>query len=379
MGVFSVGVNAAKLENKPYFVKVSASLESKYSADTYPMTTSYGVLEFDPNDGEVSTYTTYEFHHSTLEDYARNWLYVSVFNQDSTAIVSAGDKASIRLENVYFSFLLQGADGETGAPWYGYDYYNSAPDHFYARVEYVDGTIDYWDYSIESKPGTFHYNVVATGIPEKDVQSVVFTFGQTLDYNGWDESVGMNYWRVHAYLGEYGGDGKYNLTITQPSEEATLLSGILDSVKDGFDKLDKKLGGLLDAITNLPAKLWGLIEDGLKSLFVPDEEYLVSMKDRWDLLLSEKLGAVYQVVNITLESWENINASDQKNTILIPATTLDLPDNTSFSFGGMSVKIVPDNFEFLADTCKVVSGVILTIMFINGLRKRYDEIMGVEQ
>lgn len=196
-----------------------------------------------------------------------------------------------------------------------------------------------------------------------DLQKVIFTcnYKPKREFGITGSQALMFYWQNNA-------TSSPAPLVKVSTEEAGLLKGLLGKVQ-----------AIFDSIADLPNKLWSAIENGLKSLFVPSEEYMVQFKEKTDLLLEEKLGAVYQVVDITLNSWDSIKTADEQNTISFPQTTISVGSNENFSFGGYDVQIVPNGFEGIASTLKVVVGIVCTILFVNGLRKRYDEIMGVEQ
>lgn len=50
-----------------------------------------------------------------------------------------------------------------------------------------------------------------------------------------------------------------------------------------------------------------------------------------------------------------------------------------FTFGGYDVQIVPTGFDFIVNILKTVIGIVCTILCVNALRKKYDEVMGVVQ
>lgn len=257
-----------------------------------------------------------------------------------------------------------------------------------ARIVYADGNSDTVEctYGFNQLNNTFYLESVNLK-PSRDVIRFEITLKQNLFTSNVGTSSDPAYGFSKPIDWEYGAfEGKpLIIDVSASSEESGILSGMLgwiqnlfNKVSSGFDNLITGISNVFQAIADLPSKIWQFIENGLKSLFVPDAEYITGYKDRWEQLLSEKLGAVYQVVNITFESWDRITASDQTNTINIPQVSIPL-GNSSFSFGGQDVPIVPEGFDWLATTIKTLLGGLCTILFINGLRKRYDEIMGVEQ
>lgn len=239
------------------------------------------------------------------------------------------------------------------------------------KLVYSDGTQGaniVSDFTYNFNPSTDTYSLYGNFKPDKDVYKIVFYlsdyFHPYRDY-GITSSTRMN---LSAYFGTYyeADNRPLQLDITVQSEEAGLLGGILGWIQNIFD-----------SITELPAKLWGMIENGLKSLFVPSEEYMSGYSDKWDELLASRFGAVYQVCDIVIDSWDNIMSADERNIIDIPVVTIPLGDS-SFTFGGYDVQIVPAGFETLVEAVKLIAGIVCTYLFINGLLKRYDELMGVE-
>lgn len=364
-GVFSVSVNAETLDNESYHLY---SVSYLVLGNAYR---NYGALSYTPGDGVVDTFEqqlTFTQGEYNSVGSVNNVVFHYLANDNGTALLEGGLKSTVKLENVYNSFLAYCSQcGMVG----------------YMRSVYsVLAEVTYTDNSVENLGADYVCNDIDLDItfnftPSKDVQKIMFRVYSSIDIDS--HASHMSTFALKSYLGEYDGDDKYNLTIKQPSEEAGLLSGILGALTSGFSGLMDKLTDVFNSIAELPSKIWEFIENGLKSLFVPDEQYIVDMRSRWETMFEEKYGAVWQVVDITFESWDNINANDLKNSIDVPEVSIPLPDGESFSFGGENVKVVPDGFEAITVICKTVTGAFCTLMFINGLRKRYDEVMAVEQ
>ena len=154
---------------------------------------------------------------------------------------------------------------------------------------------------------------------------------------------------------------------------------IIANDNENAEKTHDFLENIFKSLGELPGKIWQYISDGLKSLFVPDEQEMVAYKDKWDELLAERFGAVYQAASLIVDSWSDVQESTQTHTIDMPEVTIPLPEGNKFSFGGFAVQIVPSGFNPLVISVKSAIGIVCTFLFINGLRKRYDEVMGVEQ
>lgn len=289
---------------------------------------------------------------------------------DASYILEKGKSYKINLSNFYFSTLVQ----QTNSNFYA----NQIGDIKVIAIA-NDGTqYTVVNYNTSQSNNDYINNTNSFDLsfdfePQKPIKSFLVIVN-TMPYSV--KNTGSNYVvPIRSYLGEWNEDNKFSFSLEVESQEAGLLKGViqwLQNIKNGITDL-------FDSITELPSKIWSFIENGLKSLFVPSEEFIVDFKDRMSDMLAEKLGAVYQVLDITLGSWDRITANDNTNTIQFPKATINLPNNETFSFGGYTVQIVPIGFEFIATALKTIVGIVCTILFVNGLRKRYDEIMGVEQ
>lgn len=309
--------------------------------------------------------------------YDWSYFYASyvVKNDDNTPLFEAGDKSRLELNNFTFDFRWTPSTS-TSTVYHVYE-----PSFVEVYVYYKDGSFDIYDLD---GYGVYTANYAQSSIsfefqPEKDVTKVMFDC--VFEPSEWS-------WFVHGaqyYLKLSYGNSSMSITQETESKEAGLLSGLLEWVKDIGGKVSDMAGTVSSGFANigtwfaeLPGKIWGVFEDGIKGLFVPSEESMANMSDKWDELLSDRFGAVYQVCSIVTESWSGIMSADETNTITVPEVCISLPGGSDFSFGGQEVKIVPDGFAWLASSVKMVVGMVCTYTFINGMLRRYDELMGVE-
>lgn len=328
--------------------------------------------------------------------------YTNIFRidkEDDSVLFEKGRNVKISFDNVYYSLLFS-AYWDVGSTMEQRYFYVDTPSNIKAVVKYVDGTDVQITEGISFKRvGTSkNLNISFEFEPQEDVTKIFF-YLQNSAQSIIDvvPQTARGGYQVTMYSGEFSGDDKYQYSFEVSSEEAGLLKSIINWIKSIIDaitqlpeKIWEKISGAFQTIfdfleniyayiINIPSEIWSFIEEGLQKLFVPSESYIMEFKSDIDTLLAEKFGAVYQVVNITLESWDEVLASDETNIVSMPRVTIPLPDNNSFSFGGFDVTIVPSGFEFLATIVKSLVGIICTLLFINGLRNKYDEVMGVEK
>lgn len=143
-----------------------------------------------------------------------------------------------------------------------------------------------------------------------------------------------------------------------------------------FDESERSLlASIKEGITSLPEKIWEKISTGLKELFIPSEEDLTAIKDSFDTLLSERFGALYEVGGIISDFAESFEFTELKDTIELPVISLDFREAT-WEFGGYTVDVVPDNFDFLVDMLKTLISICCIALFINAMKHKYDKLVG---
>jgi len=171
-----------------------------------------------------------------------------------------------------------------------------------------------------------------------------------------------------------------DIVVTKISSNGLLngLIGLVRNIVSGITELPTKIAnsikGFFDNIVNAVVNLGNTILDGIKSLFIPSEEDITNMKDKWDTLLSDRFGALYQVASV-IADYASSFTEQSKNTITFPSISIPLAGST-FEFGGWEVKVVPEGFDIIFDTLKMITSILATFLFINGLKNRFDKIMG---
>lgn len=310
--------------------------------------------------------------------------YIFTLTDDTDYILFEGGKTyDLRIDNLHLDYYLQFEDG---AIWY------DDPSKYVTQslyMHFTDGTKQAVQLSISYNDKSDSFNLTGTFAPDKDVKSMYFEVarlgGLYIDSDPFLSARRGQY----AYLyGFYGAQQNFSLKITniEESKETGLLrglsdklTGLWDSVTNGFENLSNGITNVVNSIIELPVKIWEKISEGLKSLFVPTENDMVAYKDKWEELLSSRFGAVYEVGNIMTESWDSVMNADQTDSIEFPSATINLPDGNEFTFGGYTVQVVPNGFSYIIVAVKSIVAIVCTVAFVNGMRKRYDEVMGVEQ
>ena len=317
VGLFSITAHAEESIQENYTILQQGTFSYNYEQTKY----SLDYLEFDlENKQSKETLTNSQgwLTNNSLYYGGAYWQDYKIFNTDKSYIMQKGETYKVKLNQFYFSAYVQA----------NVSYYVRNPSEVVGWVIYNDNTTESIEveYTHVTNSPLIDFNFTFT--PSKDVQA--FEIRVKASTRNTEPQA-----NAHAGLTSYygfNGDSTYQYIVDIQSEEAGLLQGVINKLTSGFSALGEKLSSVVTSITELPQKLWNLMSDGLKSLFVPSEESMTEYKDKWDTLLSERLGAVYQVVNITLESWDEVMQAGETDTIdLIATTSTSKPSGTIFT------------------------------------------------
>lgn len=145
----------------------------------------------------------------------------------------------------------------------------------------------------------------------------------------------------------------------------------ITNIENNTINIENNTKGIWDSIVGLP----GAIMDGIIGLFVPDEGFWDEYYAKYDLLLSENLGFLYESFHLLYELYENVMSSaSSMNTVEVPYFSYDF-SGTTFEFGGWEVNLVPEGMEILQDICRSISSIIMIIMIVNFGIRMYDKIL----
>lgn len=145
-------------------------------------------------------------------------------------------------------------------------------------------------------------------------------------------------------------------------DDSGLLKGIIGWVKNIFN-----------AIKELPSKIVNGITDAIKSLFIPSEQSFTEIKDKFEALLADRFGAAYDAVDIIDDFTNSFVYTDTQALVSFPSVTVNLA-GTQFTFGGWEISVIPQGFQGLVDTLKLVINIVCTVAFVMACKKRYEGV-----
>lgn len=131
---------------------------------------------------------------------------------------------------------------------------------------------------------------------------------------------------------------------------------------------------ILETLKELPSQIVLNIEESLINLFVPDNQAIIDMQEDWNNLLADRFGALYQVGDLVSDFADAFNESEQK-TVTLPSVTVPVGAD-GWTFGGWEIQVVPDGMEVLFTTLKTLVSIVATFLFVNGLKRRFDSLIG---
>lgn len=189
--------------------------------------------------------------------------------------------------------------------------------------------------------------------------------------------VNSNWSNSHVGVG-FSRDNDSIIVVTTFSTATTgLLNGIIDmlqSIVDAVEALPDTLSNIVSAISSLP----DLIITGIYNLFIPSEESLQSLYDDFQALLSEHLGAVWQVFDVVFNIFNSLIITTDASTIDFPGITVNLPEGSFVLVPASSVSIVPSGFDAFFAFVRIGVTAIIVFAWLRGLMFRLSVILGGE-
>lgn len=278
---------------------------------------------------------------------------------DGTRIAFQGESAVIDLSNV----LL-------------YGFFNYTPYHpnfnkfssFTYRLYDVSGNYEEFEFDTSTIPydyatSSFDLSLKLDNAPF-DIYKIVFVFEYTV-YDLYGYPTSQSAFEQHI--------GFSNSVFSYTEIDAT--AGFFASIIEWLRDIRSGISGVVSAIVSIPGQIWGFIESGLKSLFVPDQQQIIDFNNAMDELLGDRLGALYQATSMVVNFLLDLGSYDQQGTIRFPG--LDLSSfGIPFVMEPQDVQIVPESFNFVVDAIKLIVNILATLAVLNALKRRLERVFG---
>lgn len=364
VGIFSTTAHAEEITN----FNTDANIRLFNGSNVY-YNGSFDVLD----DKDLTCYLT-----SVPMDYATQFEY-KVTIENGSIIAKKDQHINFTISNMIYYVTINGST---------YNWSKSDTTNKTVMLVHTDGTYTYvydnivWNYS----SGNVSHNVSVDVTPEKDVRKIIYLetttqYSQTGKHGVFNLTCGFGYAPTVQLDVETKSEGLLsnikNAIVDKFFILFDWLADIYNTMVDFFSDINTWLRNIQNGITEVPEKIGDRIMFVLKEFFIPDEYELKYYFDDFKLMLEEHFGLLVQIFEILSSCFDSIKTADLTDSIEIPATTINFGD-TPFTFGGYTVKIVPDGFSVMVAAVKSLTGILCTIAFVNGMRRRYDEVMGVK-
>lgn len=238
-------------------------------------------------------------------------------------------------------------------------------------------TID--DFVIKFYPNknTYYLNFSVDDLPFD-----VYGFYIYLDYSIYAYQDLVNYVGTNNNMLHHAGFKDLAIDIKETAADKTdgLLANIIQivtNIKNNILELPQNIAnsikGFFDNVVNALQELGNSILEGIKNLFIPSEQDIISMKEDWEQLLASRFGALYEVIQL-IDDYAKSFVASEKSTILFPSVSIPLGE-VDFVFGGWEVKVIPDGFDVLVGALKTIISIVCTVLFVNGMRDKFERLV----
>lgn len=180
--------------------------------------------------------------------------------------------------------------------------------------------------------------------------------------------------KVTAYKGKEMNHTFNDFSVTIETNSGKLAS-IIEYIKNLPTNIKNALKSLFDGITNAITNAVSSILDGIKNLFVPTQADITAYKDKWDQLLQQRFGAIYQCVSLVQSYWQSLNPGQAKRSIEFPMVAIDVGSGVYWEFGGYDVTLVPAGFDYLFQVLRMIVNALCTMAVLNVLKNKYERLM----
>lgn len=217
----------------------------------------------------------------------------------------------------------------------------------------------YWVFSLADQDVTVPFDVYEIQL------SVVFDIDkQYPNYDGYDWEL---FWNQGMIMGWDHPTASFS-TVSAPPEQDN--AGFFETIINGVQNIAQN-------IVDLPATIAEFIIDGITSIFVPSASDIENFKNAINGSIENNLGFIYQAHELVTDFWTdlktNVDSVSTQHTLDMPELTVNLA-GSDFTFGGYSVRVIPEGFEDLVVTLKSIVSIVCTLGFINSMVRKFDSV-----
>lgn len=199
------------------------------------------------------------------------------------------------------------------------------------------------DFSSQSLTSGYSVRATFTGNSPSSNKFYLYIGCPYVDSNG----TGSNGTYTTASGGSGGGSTEINVNVDVDMDET---NGLLGDIAD-------LLGGIVD---------------GIKNLFIPDDEALEEFSEDLSDLLEDHLGGIYEAADLIAGIWDQFDNVSASSSIYIPPCNVPLAGST-LTLGDWTVPLKVDGMpQILYSSLAWIIDFIATASFLNMCRKKLE-------
>lgn len=153
------------------------------------------------------------------------------------------------------------------------------------------------------------------------------------------------------------------------------IVNVKDSIVDLPNKIAAAIKGFFDNVIDALSTLGEYIKNTLEFLFVLPDNSVDVMFSTFEDFMIEHFGALYQSIQLFYSFVADFQPDTTVEFIRLPKIDLNFMGSV-FSFGGYEVDVVPNGFEWMFDSLKMLINIVLTFAFANVLKNKFDRFVG---
>lgn len=138
------------------------------------------------------------------------------------------------------------------------------------------------------------------------------------------------------------------------------------------------LQNIVDGITQLPGKIATAIIEGIKSLFIPSEDFITQWKEEFFTLLKERLGFIYQCFEILGNFFDEfiLGWGDTDNYVFtVPTIDFTVYGNTYVLFEKQEISLDNPAMDVLRPFAGTVVSIIVVLGFVHTMEDMFIAII----
>lgn len=142
------------------------------------------------------------------------------------------------------------------------------------------------------------------------------------------------------------------------------INNAITSVKDTISSIPGKITDIYNTVKDIPSNIVNFIGEKFNELFVPSSDDFLALYNDFYAFLDEKMPLITQIITLCQDFSVKFVYSNVMDVLVIPKIELPI-HNETFVLGPYRVPVVPEGFEFLQTSSKLITSIVLVFLTVN--------------